>query len=78
MFKIISKKEYETMFEIINKQNEQIDELIVLAADARAKAKHATKCYCDLVEMIDENLQSLPCKAIETIREIRKLMGNEG
>lgn len=66
------------MFEI-NKQNEQIDiELIVLTADAQAKAKHATKCYCGLVKSIDENLQSLRCKAIKTIRKIRKLMGNEG
>lgn len=78
MIKIISKKEYETMREIIDKQNDQIDELIGLTADAQAKARHATKCYCDLVELIDKNLQSLPPEAIEMIHEIRKLMGNEG
>lgn len=78
MIKIISKKEYETMKEIIDKQNDQIGELIVLTADAQAKAKHATKCYCDLIELIDENLQSLPPEALSITHEIRKLMGNEG
>lgn len=78
MIKIISKKEYETMREIIDKQNDQIDELIGLTADAQAKANYATRCYCNLVELIDKNLQSLPPEAIEMIHEIRKLMGNEG
>lgn len=78
MIKIISKKEYETMREIIEKQNDQINELIGLTADALAEAKHATKCYCDLVELINNNLQSLPPEAIEIVNEIRKLMRNEG
>lgn len=78
MIKIISKKEYETMEAIIEKQNEQIDELIKLATDAQIAANHATKCYCDLVELFDENLQRLPPEAIAMVHKIRKLMGNEG
>ena len=78
MIKIISKTEYEFNRELIEKQNKLIYELIDLVRDAQEKTDHVTKCYCDLVEMIDENLQSLPPEAIETIREIRKLMEDEG
>ena len=78
MFKIISKKEYETMTKIIDKQNEQIDELIELAIGAHAKIKHITKYYCDLIELVDKNLEGLPPETMELIGEIRKLMENEG
>lgn len=78
MFKFISKKEYETLWEIIDKQNEQIEELIKLTADAQANANHATRCYCDLIELVDNNLQALPPEAIENVRKIRELMKDQG
>ena len=74
MIKIISKKEYEDLWNIIYKQNEQIEELISMVREAQASATHATKCYCDLVELVDENLQSLPQEAIDLVHEIEKLM----
>lgn len=74
MIKIISKKKYKDLWSIIDKQNEQIEELIGMVREAQAKATHATKCYCDLVELIDENLQSLPQEAIDQVHEIRKLL----
>ena len=74
MIKIISKKEYKDLWSIIDKQNEQIEELIGMVREAQARATHATKCYCDLVELVDANLQSLPPEAIEMIHEIKKLM----
>ena len=77
MFKIISSNEYEEMTKIIEKQNEQIDELINMVIEARRLKSHAIMCYCDLVELIDENWQSLPSEAIDTINEIRKLMKNK-
>ena len=77
MFKIISSNEYEEMAKIIEKQNEQIDKLINMVIEARCQISHATKYYCDLVKLIDENLQSLPSEAIDTINEIRKLMKNK-
>lgn len=77
MFKIISSNEYEEMTKIIEKQNDQIDELINMVIEARRLTSHTTKCYCDLVELIDKNLQSLPSEAIDTINEIRKLMKNK-
>lgn len=74
MIKIISKKEYEDLWSIIYKQNEQIEELIGMVREAQARATHTTKCYCDLVELVDENLQSLPQEAIDLVHEIEKLM----
>lgn len=74
MIKIISKKEYKDLWSIIDKQNEQIEELIGMVIEAQARTTHATKCYCDLVELVDENLQSLPQEAIDLVHEIEKLM----
>lgn len=74
MIKIISKKEYKDLWSIIDKQNEQIEELIGMVREAQDRATHATKCYCDLVEMVDANLQSLPQEAIDLVHEIKKLM----
>ena len=74
MIKIISKKEYKDLWSIIDKQNEQIEELISMVREAQDRATHATKCYCDLVELVDENLQSLPQEAIDLVHEIEKLM----
>lgn len=77
MIKIISKKEYEDLWGIINEQNKQIEELIGMITEAQARATHATKCYCDLVELVDENLQSLPKEAIDLVHEIRKLTNKD-
>lgn len=77
MIKIISGQEYKDMVEVIEMQNHQIDELIKLTADAQAKAAHATKCYCDLVELIDKNLQSLPQEAIDQVHEILNLLSRK-
>lgn len=74
MIKIISKKEYKDLWSIIDKQNEQIEELIGMVREAQARATHSIKCYCDLAELVDEHLQSLPQEAIDLVHEIRKLM----
>lgn len=74
MIRVISKKEYKDLWSIVDKQDKQIEELIGMVREAQARATHATKCYCDLAELVDEHLQSLPQEAIDLVHEIRKLM----
>ena len=74
MIRIISKKEYKDLWSIVDKQDKQIEELIGMVREAQVRATHATKCYCDLAELVDEHLQSLPQEAIDLVHEIRKLM----
>ena len=60
MIKIITKKEYEDLHEIIDTQNKQIDELIFMVREANARATHATICFCDLVDCIGTHCGGLP------------------
>lgn len=73
MIKIISKKEYEDLWEIIEMQDKQIETLINMVIEANTKITHMTECYCELVELIDKNI-SLPKEAIDLVDEIRKSM----
>lgn len=69
----ISKKEYEELWSIINKQNKQIEELIGLTREANAKSRQAQKCFFDLVELIDVRLDILPPEGKKIIDEMNNL-----
>lgn len=60
---IIKKKDYEELWSMISKQNEQIEELIKLVLEANARTNHATKCFFDLVEFVDIRFNILPPEA---------------
>lgn len=77
MIKIISKKEYDTLNEIIEKQDEQIVELIKLTKDAQSQFSELVTNYCELVELIDQNLEKLPSEVVDVIHKIRKLNNGE-
>lgn len=68
----ISKKEYEELWSIINKQNNQITELIGIAREANAKSRKAQKCFFDLVKLIDVQLDILPPEGKKIIDEMTK------
>lgn len=74
MFKIIGQKELNKLYEIIEEQNKQIDELIGMVREARSQTNNATRAYCDLVKLINENVKELPPEAIKQIEEITKLL----
>lgn len=78
MIKIISKKKYEEYLQIIDEQDKQIDELIEMVKDSRRRTTHAVKCYCDLLELIDEYVENLPKEISDNIHEIRTLIKEEG
>lgn len=72
MFKIITKKEYDTYNQIINEQSEQIKTLIELARDANARTTRVTKAYCDLLDLIDDKVVDLPPEVRALISEINR------
>lgn len=69
----IKKKEYEELWSIINKQNEQIEELISLTREANAKSRQAQKCFFDFVELVDARFNVLPPEAKKIIDEMNNL-----
>lgn len=69
----ISKKEYEELWSIINKQNNQIEELIGIAREANANSRKAQKCFFDLVELVDVRLDILPPEGKKIIDEMNNL-----
>lgn len=72
MIKIIKKKDYEDLWAIINKQNEQIEELIEMVREANARTKHTTKRFLDMVEIIDIWKNILPSEARKIIDEMNQ------
>ena len=74
MFKIIGQKELDKLYKIIEEQNGQIEELIGMVREARNQTNHATRAYCDLVKLINENVKELPPEAMKQIEEITKLL----
>lgn len=73
MIKIITKKEYEDLHEIIDIQNKQIDELIVMVREANARTTYAIKYLCDLVDFIDIRCGDLPPEVRKLMDEIKNL-----
>lgn len=69
----IKKKEYEELWSIINKQNEQIEELIGLTREANAKSRQAQECFFDLVKLVDAQFDVLPPEAKKIIDEMNDL-----
>lgn len=68
----ISKKEYEELLDIIEKQNKQITKLIGIAREENAKLRKAQKCFFDLVKLIDVQLDILPPEEKKIIDEMTK------
>lgn len=69
----IKKKEYEELWSIINKQNEQIEELISLTREANAKSRQAQKCCFGLVRFVDAQFDVLPPEVKKIIDEMNNL-----
>ena len=74
MFKIIGQKELNKLYEIIEEQNKQIDELIGMVREARNQTNDATRAYCNLVKLVNDNVKELPPEAMKQIEEITKLL----
>ena len=75
---IISKKRYEDLIWIIDKQNTQINELISMVDETRKQLKHALSSYVDLVNAIDIHILDLPVEAMETIEKLKQLIKDQG
>ena len=71
---IISKKRYEDLIWIIDKQNTQINELISMVDETRKQLKYALSSYVDLVNAIDIHILDLPVEAMETIEKLKQLI----
>lgn len=69
----IKKKDYEELWSMINKQNEQIEELIKMVQEANARSNHAQKCFFDLVEFVDIRFDILPPEAKKLIDKMNNL-----
>lgn len=69
----ISKKEYEELWSIIDKQNEWIEEVIDLVMEANAKTMQVQKCCFDLVRFVDAQFDVLPPEAKKIIDEMNNL-----
>ena len=69
----IKKKDYEELWSMINKQNEQIEELIKMVQESNARSNHAQKCFFDLVEFVDIRFDILPPEAKKLIDEMNNL-----
>lgn len=50
----LSKKEYQDLWEMIEKQNQQIEDLIKIAADSINNYRIAAKLYFNLVDKVTE------------------------
>lgn len=70
---IIKKKDYEELWNMISKQNEQIEELIKLVQEANTRTSHAQKCFFDLVEFVDIRHNVLPPAAKKIVDEMNNL-----
>ena len=75
---IISKKRYEDLIWIIDKQNTQINELISMVDETRKQLKYALSSYVDLVNAIDIHIFDLPVEAMETIEKLKQLIKDQG
>lgn len=75
---IISKKRYEDLIWIIDKQNTQINELISMVDETRKQLKYALSSYVDLVNAIDIHILDLPVEAMETIEKLKQLIKDQG
>lgn len=74
----ITKKEYENLYDMFNKQNEKISELINMVIEANARTIYATKRFCDLVELIDIRYGFLPSEARTLLDKINNLNKDQG
>ena len=66
----MTKKNYEELWNIIDKQNKQIEELINMVIEANARTNHATKCFFDLVDFVDIRFNILPPEAKKLVDEM--------
>lgn len=70
MIKVISKKRYEDLIEMINIQNKQISSLIKLVEDNQNKTNKMLETVCKMVEYMDIRHDILPTEGKETLEKI--------
>lgn len=76
MIKIITKEEYEFLQGVIKAQIEQIEELIGMVKEAHAINEHTKKCYLELLEFVDDNLE-LSTETREDINRAKSILNEE-
>lgn len=70
MIKVISKKRYEDLIEMIDIQNRQISSLIKLVEDNQNKTNKMLETVCKMVEYMDIRNDILPPEGKETLEKI--------
>lgn len=70
MIKVISKKRYENLIEMIDIQNKQISSLIKLVEDNQNKTNKMLETVCRMVEYMDIRHNILPPEGKETLEKI--------
>lgn len=70
MIKVISKKRYEDLIEMINIQNRQISSLIKLVEDNQNKTNKMLETVCKMVEYMDIRNDILPPEGKKTLEKI--------
>lgn len=70
MIKVISKKRYEDLIEMIDIQNRQISSLIKLVDDNQNKTNKMLETVCKMVEHMDIRHDILPPEGKKTLEKI--------
>ena len=70
MIKVISKKRYEDLIEMIDIQNRQISSLIKLVEGNQNKTNKMLETVCRMVEYMDIRNDILPPEGKETLEKI--------
>ncbi len=70
MIKVISKKRYEDLIEMIDIQNRQISSLIKLVEDNQNETNKMLETVCKMVEYMDIRNDILPPEGKETLEKI--------
>lgn len=70
MIKVISKKRYEDLIEMIDIQNRQISSLIKLVDDNQNKTNKMLETVCRMVEYMDIRNDILPPEGKEILEKI--------
>lgn len=68
----LSKKEYQDLWEMIEKQNQQIEDLIKIAVDSMNNYRTVANLYFDLVEKVKELFPEIPSELEPLLNDCRE------